>query len=375
MSGNSVSLFISYSRKDEAYMQELISHLEPLHRSGLISSWHDGRILPGDEDEWEPQIKANLEQAQVILLLISKDFLNSDYCYEVELTNAIARHKAGTACVIPVILRSCLWNHVFIGNLPLSELQALPKDAKPVNQWRDSDEAFTNIAGSVLEKIQQLQSQLKQKLRVRAEHQQQQIYPSESLPVQSAIEQTKNEILLGTDRVYACLQRLLDSENWEEADAETARLMIRFSGDESETQFVYENIEEFPCEILCKIDDLWMKFSNRRYGFTVQQEIWSRAKRKFDIFSDRVGWRKDEVWLKESELQYEPNAPYGHLPSLNWIHIEGWAVGNENVGHKLYRLLERYSSCMLLNNSSERSNKAKKAIPNRNRRKAKGFQI
>jgi hypothetical protein len=144
MSGNPVSIFISYARKDEAYMQELVSHLYPLQRDGLISSWYDGQILPGEE--WAPQIKQNLEQAQVILLLISKDFLNSDYCYEIELTKAIERHKLRAASVIPVILRSCLWDQVSIGGFRLSDLQALPKDARPISRWDDPDDAFTDVA-------------------------------------------------------------------------------------------------------------------------------------------------------------------------------------------------------------------------------------
>jgi hypothetical protein len=154
MSGDPVSIFISYVKVDETYVRELVSHLDPLQRSGLISSWYDGQLLPGEE--MEPLIKANLERAEMILLLISKDFLNSDYSYEVELTQAIARHQAGTACVVPIILRPCLWNQIAIGGLRLSELQVLPKQAKPVSQWHSHDEAFTHIVEELLRKFQQL---------------------------------------------------------------------------------------------------------------------------------------------------------------------------------------------------------------------------
>lgn len=141
-------------------MRELVSHLYPLQRDGLISSWYDGQILPGEE--WAPQIKQNLEQAQIILLLISKDFLNSDYCYEVELTKAIERHKAGTGSVIPVIVRSCLWDQVSIGGFRLKNLQVLPKDAEPISRWDDPDDAFTNVAKGILDRIQQLNQQQNQ---------------------------------------------------------------------------------------------------------------------------------------------------------------------------------------------------------------------
>ncbi|MEO1070256.1 MAG: toll/interleukin-1 receptor domain-containing protein [Cyanobacteria bacterium J06638_6] len=154
MSGDPVSIFISYVKADETYLRELVSHLDPLQRNGLISSWYDGQLLPGEE--MKPLIKANLERAEMILLLISKDFLNSDYSYEVELTQAIARHQAGTACVVPIILRPCLWNQVAIGGLRLSELQVLPQQAKPVSQWNSHDEAFTHVVEELLRKFEQL---------------------------------------------------------------------------------------------------------------------------------------------------------------------------------------------------------------------------
>jgi hypothetical protein len=152
MTGNSISVFISYSRKDEALMRELEGHLKPLQRSGLVDSWHDGYIAPGEE--WEPTLKAHLETAQIILLLISVDFINSGYCYDVELSKAISRHQTGDAHVIPIILRHCLWQQTPVGEMKLGELQALPKDARPVKNWPDPDEAFTNIASDLFKRIQ-----------------------------------------------------------------------------------------------------------------------------------------------------------------------------------------------------------------------------
>jgi tetratricopeptide (TPR) repeat protein len=157
MASEPVSIFFSYSRKDAALRQDLDDHLAPLKRSGLIASWYDGCIGAGEE--WETQIKQNLEKAQIILLLISVDFIKSDFCYNVELTKAIERHKAGNACVIPVLMRSCLWKTIPIGDMLLGDLQALPKDAKPISKWVDRDDAFTSIAEGLLEKIQQVQQE------------------------------------------------------------------------------------------------------------------------------------------------------------------------------------------------------------------------
>ena len=157
MASEPVSIFFSYSRKDEALMRELESHLEPLRLSRLIESWHDGCITPGEE--WEPQIKENLQKAQIILLLISVNFISSKYCNTVELTQAIKRHKSGDALVIPLILKPCMWHPIPVGEMTLGELQALPKDALPVTSWKDPDEAYTNIAEGLYEKILQLQQE------------------------------------------------------------------------------------------------------------------------------------------------------------------------------------------------------------------------
>ena len=98
-----VSLFYSYSHKDEALRGKLETHLSLLKDQDVIRDWHDRRIAPGTE--WDGAISKNLEDAGIILLLISADFLASRYCRDVEVTRAMERHEAGTARVIPVILR------------------------------------------------------------------------------------------------------------------------------------------------------------------------------------------------------------------------------------------------------------------------------
>lgn len=133
-----IEVFISYSHRDDDLRQELDIHLANLKRQKKIAAWHDRAIEAGEE--WEAQIKRNLESAQIILLLISPLFMASDYCYDIEMQRAIERHNAGTARVIPIILRPCDWR-----GSPFSKLQILPKDAKPVTQWSDRDAAFLNV--------------------------------------------------------------------------------------------------------------------------------------------------------------------------------------------------------------------------------------
>jgi hypothetical protein len=108
------SLFFSYSHRDERLRDQLEMHLSSLRRQGLISTWHDRRIVAGsDVDE---SIDENLNSADVILLLVSPDFIASDYCYEREVARAIQRHKDGKAKVISVILRPCDWRELPIGS-------------------------------------------------------------------------------------------------------------------------------------------------------------------------------------------------------------------------------------------------------------------
>src|SRR3954469_6351325 len=134
-----LSLFYSYSSKDGALRDELETPLSLLRRQGVIRGWHDRRVEAGGG--WERQIDRPLEAADVILLLVSADFLASDYCYDREMKRALERCQAGAARVIPVILRPCDWN-----SAPFWKLQALPKDGKPVTTWGNRDEAFTDIA-------------------------------------------------------------------------------------------------------------------------------------------------------------------------------------------------------------------------------------
>lgn len=136
------SIFFSYSHKDEGLRDELETHLKLLQRQGIISTWHDRKILPGAE--WDREIDRHLERAEIVLLLVSADFVASDYCWEKEVSSALERHQAGTATVIPVILRTCDWRKT-----PFGTLQGLPRDVKAVTAWSDRDAAWTDVATGI----------------------------------------------------------------------------------------------------------------------------------------------------------------------------------------------------------------------------------
>lgn len=136
------NLFFSYSHKDEVLRDRLEVHLSALKREGAIAPWHDRRITTGDV--LGQQIDEHLERADIILLLVSPDFLASDYCHDVEMQLALARHAEGSARVIPVILRPCDWQHS-----PFAALLAAPTDGKPITRWPDEDEAFLDVVRQI----------------------------------------------------------------------------------------------------------------------------------------------------------------------------------------------------------------------------------
>src|SRR5215813_9305875 len=103
-------VFISYEKRDEPYRKQLETHLSALRREGRISLWHDEQIEPGANKD--STVNAHLERASVILLLVSSDFIASDYCYSVEAELALRRHQAGLVQVIPIVVRPCDWKQL-----------------------------------------------------------------------------------------------------------------------------------------------------------------------------------------------------------------------------------------------------------------------
>jgi len=138
-----IALFFSYAHKDQDLRDKLAAHLKLLERRGVIASWHDREILPGTE--WKGQIHHHLETAQIVLMLISSDFLASDYCYDIEMKRALERHQAGEARVIPILLRPIdNWS-----GSPFGHLQCLPINERAVTQWSNQDEAFAEVARGI----------------------------------------------------------------------------------------------------------------------------------------------------------------------------------------------------------------------------------
>jgi hypothetical protein len=157
----SLSLFYSYSHEDEHLRDRLAKALALLKRQNILTEWHDREIPAGDE--WEQSIDEHIEQADIILLLVSPDFIASDYCWGKEVERSMERHKASAARVIPIILRPVDWNGAMFG-----KLQALPKNAKPITLWTNRDSAWLDVATGIRGEAE-AQRRLQKQLRSRRE--------------------------------------------------------------------------------------------------------------------------------------------------------------------------------------------------------------
>jgi hypothetical protein len=142
------TVFFSYSHRDETLRDELEVHLALLKHQGLIEAWHDRRIVAGEAID--AAIDHQLEAADIILLLVSADFIASAYCYSREMKRALERHAGREAQVIPVILRHCDWH-----SSPFGVLKAVPRDGRPVTAWPDRDEAFADVARELRRLLEQ----------------------------------------------------------------------------------------------------------------------------------------------------------------------------------------------------------------------------
>jgi CheY-like chemotaxis protein len=154
-----VTLFYSYAHEDEALRDELQDHLMILERRGVVRSWHDRAIVAGHD--WHREIDEHLRGADVVLLLISKDFIASDYIMGAEMNLAMERQRRGDAVVVPILLRQVDLQPEDAEDLPfvdLLALQGLPRDLKPVTSWANRDEAWTSVASGLRATVKEIQA-------------------------------------------------------------------------------------------------------------------------------------------------------------------------------------------------------------------------
>ena len=313
MSKKSLTVFFSYSHADEDLRDKLAEHLSSLKRNKVIDAWHDRQIPAGTQ--WAKAIDDNLNKADIILLLISSKFLASEYCSDIEVKQAMERHKSNEARVIPIILRACDWSDEEFG-----ALQALPKNAHPVTSWANQDEAFFDIVKGIKRAILDLKDSttvpvalpnptVRNFVHFADFNSKSPSAPTVSVPVPE-VKKNPVELLSAKGIDYRELEKLLKDKQWYEADQLTDKLMLKASGREIQRYIDPKSIKEFPCEDLQTIDRLWVHYSNGLYGFSVQKDIYVECGGKLDFsypidetwekFCDRTAWKGERTgWNKE----------------------------------------------------------------------------
>jgi len=192
-----VTVFFSYSHRDEDLRNELEIHLAALKRQGVIKTWHDRRIGAGKD--LDNEIDSNLEAADIILLLVSPYFIASDYCYDVEMKRTIERHEAGQASVIPVILHPCDWQQT-----PFGKLRATPTDGKPVSKFPNQHEAFLAITKDIRAAAEDINKQKMVKLGMKPTEISQQ---NMSQTIKANIKETPRSSNLRVKRAFSDIER------------------------------------------------------------------------------------------------------------------------------------------------------------------------
>lgn len=142
-----LKIFISYSHEDTKYKKELLTHLKSLELTHNIDIWHDGKILPGNTIDSEVLIQ--LGQSDIVLLLVSSNFLSSYYCIEIELNKALERHNQGKSIVVPVILSECIIDEA----VPFSNLMRVPDDGKPIQKFKPQNNGYVNAVAKIKQLI------------------------------------------------------------------------------------------------------------------------------------------------------------------------------------------------------------------------------
>lgn len=139
-------IFILYSKWDKIYLEQLKKILAPLQKDGLLQTWDDSDIKPGED--WDATIHRELSTADIVFLLVSPDLIVTDYVWEIEMKEAVERHERGDAVVVPIIIRPCLWEEA-----PFSKIKALPEKGKAISTWANAEEAWLEVGQKIKSEV------------------------------------------------------------------------------------------------------------------------------------------------------------------------------------------------------------------------------
>ena len=259
------------SDKDEELRDELEKHLTTLKREGLITSWCKKEIHAGGEEE--SQINKHIDTASLILLLISSDFIASPTCYDQQFDRAIKRYENAEAHVMPVLLRPVDWHDSRFG-----DMRPLPTNGVPVTSWSNSDEAFQDITKEIRKVVKEFWLRDEQRI----------------------------------NESYNQLRKELATQEWRKANDTTKSILFRIALKEEIGNLSAEDIKTVPFQDIYALNKLWLEYSNGRFGWSVQKHLLQPS--DYESFIKEIGWNVDESWLEYENLQFNLNAPEGHLP-------------------------------------------------------------
>ncbi len=247
-------------------------------------------------------------------------------------TNGYAPPEAYDGVVAPawdVWSLGVIMVELLTGQLPFTgdtEQELLKKvmEGKPSIEWSKVHQSFREMIKGALEKERQNRWTAEMVLNT---------FTKKDLPPTTPSIESQPPLQLksakGVD--YTNLQRLLAAGKWKEADEETSKKMCGVMGRQEEGWLRSEDIDNFPCEDLRTIDQLWVKSSNGHFGFSVQKRIYQSlgGTRNYDekiweAFGDRVGWRKNGAWIYYSDLTFSTTSLVGHIPGLPLLCLEGY---------------------------------------------------
>jgi len=339
-----LKVFISYSHKDEKYKDLLIAHLAPLKRRKIIKEWHDRELIPGQE--WDKRINKELLDSDLILLLVSADFLASNYCYDFEIKKAIERHNLGEAMILPIILRPCDWK-----DLPFSKIQGLPKNAKPLSTWTNIDEGFLSVVEGIKSSVQNFKkNKIKEKSKVENKSKEKQSLISEELGLMDYQELSEEYISLSN----LALSKISDATSWvgdeisSKANEITALTLNGNEVNRKELKNIFMRtakvMNNFAKKIEPEIPLFYENFDKAMSSFTGLIEIY---KSDFEVDEDEIITAYDSLSSLASSVLESIDSMKGFLDSINGLPRMSKEINQarKNVAIKLEGLIEDLSNC------------------------------
>jgi len=312
----SKKIFVCSANEDEGLLQNLEKHLKVLQEQGFIDVYYDRQISLGVE--WADEVNKHLDKADIILLLLSRNFVGSGYCYNIVMKLAMARHQTGSARVIPVILRPVDWE-----DTPIGKLKALPKDAKPITTWTSRDDAFLDVARSVRKLVEELSTKYEVDPLIPAHSEQFNINKAINFPPIWNVPYEQNPFFTGREDV---LRRLHKSFRTDKATTLTRRQAISGLGGIGKTQiaieYAYKFRNEYQAVLWARADSrevLASDFGAIAYLLNLPEK---KGRNQGRIIDAVMRWLQDHSeWLLILDNANDVKVVKEFLPSLNTGHI------------------------------------------------------